>query len=199
MASQSSYLGGAVSHCARCGRELTDPRSVKNGLGPVCIKIVMREQEQANTSIKVALIDSPPLTERLVAKYDGERCLSNVPYVHVDNNSGYAWGYAGSGPSEFALNAIDSVLHRLGWTDEVYANNYMWKDQRARKSKTKPFILSWVIRHEFKDAFIAPADTDKPFDVPFVDVVRWLNQWGVKHASIIPEPFPLPEPTPVPE
>jgi hypothetical protein len=40
----------APTHCARCGRLLTDPRSVKIGMGPVCA----RKARQASSTIPTA-------------------------------------------------------------------------------------------------------------------------------------------------
>jgi len=42
----SLQLGKAAAHCARCGRELTDPRSVQLRIGPECEKKEVEEYSE---------------------------------------------------------------------------------------------------------------------------------------------------------
>lgn len=71
------------------------------------------------------------------------------PLVHHSHHSpdGWAWGYAGSGPAQLALDILwDHLGHRP--EPEVYQS--------------------------FKERFIAPADGDAAFEVTGAEIDLWL-------------------------
>lgn len=83
----------------------------------------------------------------------GETLHFNIPQVHRHHSpSGFEWGYAGSGPADFALNILAI------FTDELPERplpewEYLW-------DKTRVHPLVWAWHQEFKTRFIAVAPRD---------------------------------------
>lgn len=102
-----------MKRCTRCGRLLKNPKSVVNGMGPVCYrkwKASLDSQETGNILLTGDYGDDVVLERR------GNRIATNVPSVRVLHSpTGFEWGYGGSGPADLALN----ILLKYGVAMEV--------------------------------------------------------------------------------
>jgi len=105
--------------CARCNRVLTNPESVKIGLGPVCVRKMKRNDEgHDEDGSTIADIPFDFETWDVVCKRvpNGRTAIDGQPLYRVSTNinqavvwhspTGFEWGYGGSGPADFALNIL---------------------------------------------------------------------------------------------
>src|SRR3989338_338542 len=99
-------------NCTRCKRQLKNPRSVENGMGPVCYKKFlgkMAGRNAANTDSYNLPWD--PETGDIICRVVGGRREFNFQQVHTYHSpTGMAWGYGGSGPADFSLNVLSLFL-----------------------------------------------------------------------------------------
>jgi hypothetical protein len=97
---------GKASTCVRCGRQLTDPRSIENGIGPVCAQRGLWQMEFFE---KEGTVNStiPYDGGDIVVCRDDSGTVVNVPHKHVYHSpTGFEWGYGGSGAADLALNIL---------------------------------------------------------------------------------------------
>lgn len=66
------------SVCARCGRALKNPRSIKIGMGPSCAKKMAKEFEQYCNTLQMTI---PMTSERLEGREKEERVMRVCGYV----------------------------------------------------------------------------------------------------------------------
>lgn len=113
-------MSGTVAHrpvkCLNCGRPLTDPDSVKRGIGPECwaklggSRLTAKAEDQRSSSDVLIPLDWETMDIVLKRRPNG-LIETNVPHVHVHHSpSGFEWGYGGSGPSDLALNILALFL-----------------------------------------------------------------------------------------
>lgn len=85
---------------------------------------------------------------------------TNVPhYVEMGSPDGFEFGYGGSGPHDLALNACEHIVQHLaaeGHIDEPDAY-YTAAEGDVRNGRVSK--VAFLLAHEFKAEFIAPADT----------------------------------------
>lgn len=108
MLQQLSFGGVArISYCSRCKKPLSNPISVREGMGPICRGHGGIEMDQCKRS---EFSDAPLLGEHislnvaLVLQRDGDDhhaiTRTNVPHLVAHHSpSGFEWGYGGSGPA----------------------------------------------------------------------------------------------------
>lgn len=87
-----------------------------------------------------------PLKNGIVMVRVGQDVWTNVPaIVRHHSPTGYEWGYGGSGPADFALNVVETLLRLKGFkgpkTDDTW-------------DKTEIFKASWALHQDFKSAFL---------------------------------------------
>ena len=203
MAKQLTIDGGVEARCRRCGRILTAEKSIEKGIGPKCEDI-----EDAFTS----LLEGAPFEMRRVVAFvqyepadimatgiilrqplaDGT-CVANIEHRFKHHcPSGFSWGGSGSGAADAALNILNAVLMRLGYTEyDTTGGKYWWAREYA--GVDTPFTLVWMMYHEYKTQVIAKAELNADLIIPFWDVVRWINKWGRKHVTLLPHSFDIPE------
>lgn len=106
--------------CSYCGKPLTNPKSIKRGMGNICFMRHMGydpeddvyEFEDMYDDELEALYAMEPIT--IKGSYDtrevwiNNHILSPVDSWKVKRHSpdGFAWGYSGSGPAQLALAII---------------------------------------------------------------------------------------------
>lgn len=109
-----------TTHCRICDRELTDAMSMRREIGPICwAKLISRiEEEQMTREEGMQYIetdyDGVVCARRTVTvrrpgelPFDLSVVATNIPWRTVMHSpDGYEWGYAGSGPADFALNIL---------------------------------------------------------------------------------------------
>lgn len=154
-----------VSHCACCGRALTNEDSVKAGFGPVC----GRRQTTADCGElfggQPVLVGVPPVREvgLVCVRLADWRLACNVPHVVVHHSpDGFECGYGGSGPAELALNVLDALLPVRGG---VGASGDAWR-----------------LHQDFKRVFIEtmPREGGR---VPIEDIQQWIAQRLIEEAA----------------
>lgn len=105
----------AAGSCRCCNRRLTNPRWVREGIGPVCFtrpKCNPRDQEAKPVPVQTEddnTLPFDPLSGDVVIrrKPGGWGLITNVPHRHVHHSpTGYECGYGGSGPADLALNIL---------------------------------------------------------------------------------------------
>lgn len=93
--------------CRTCHRPLTDPESVRRGVGPVCRH--HRSPDQENLELEDSIrIPGDPRVEGVVLRRDEDgRAVMNVDHSIIAHSpTGMEWGYSGSGPADLALNIL---------------------------------------------------------------------------------------------
>lgn len=89
--------------CTKCKRRLKNPKSVINGMGPVCY--AKSQWEKAAENNHQVLLDVP--TDDVILRRTPSGIATNVPRRWVYHSpTGFEWGYGGSGPADLALNIL---------------------------------------------------------------------------------------------
>lgn len=105
-----------MTSCNVCNRPLTDPASVRVGIGPVCFAKLRAKDDDNDSPDAAPKLPLDSKTMDIVCRREGGEKLFNVPHRVVHHSpSGMEWGYAGSGPADFALNVL------LLFADEAWA------------------------------------------------------------------------------
>ena len=170
----NSLHGGA--RCGRCKRRLTDPVSISLGMGPEC-------RGHAGGSMSASLCkrdefsdefdNSIPFEQALVIKRRLDRrgdslekgaVITNVPHLVVHHSpDGYEFGYAGSGPTDLALNICQLYLNLTGY-----------EGQQTKLYDGKCWSLAWAVRLQFRNAFLGGVPrTGKT--IPFAELDAWFK------------------------
>lgn len=108
--------------CRRCNRPLKDKKSIENGIGPICAAKERVEGEQTSMFGNGQYYGLPfdEKTRDIVCKRDPEKdfnCSFNFKHSEKYHSpTGMEWGYGGSGPADFALNALMMFVPRdIAW------------------------------------------------------------------------------------
>ena len=177
-----AITSSAPTRCLVCGRTLTDPDSIRRGIGPDCwAKLggitAMHTPEYRNRSSSDVLLamDWDTMNIRLQHRPNGI-IETNVPHVHVQHSpSGFSWGYAGSGPSDLALNILALFLPVMKHpkTGRVMTRTIaVWKGPRVNKT-------AFDLYQKFKTDFLIRLDQQSNHIIPGDDIRAWLRQQGV--------------------
>lgn len=155
------------THCSCCGRTLTDPTSVRLGIGPICrSKRGLGSDGWDNDDegpCDYVLLD--PIEEGIILKRDELGVHTNIPHLVVEHSpTGYEFGYGGSGPADLALNIVEVILRRLGHdgpTTECYDGECLAEAYR--------------LHQPFKWEFIAGAPR-QGYVIPYDMAVTWVKE-----------------------
>lgn len=111
--------------CKICHRPITDPLSIKRGIGPVCYGKEKAEMEKQNNEEQ----------QEQFIPFDGDILCTrtslgpqvNIPHRIVKHSpDGFEWGYGGSGPADLALNVLSMYIGReLAERDGLY-QEFKW-------------------------------------------------------------------------
>jgi len=153
--------------CRICGRPLSNPKSIKAGIGPICACKMERDADMSEEGRSDHKLPQP-LSEGLVVMRDrhGE-VWSNVPWLVVEHSpAGFEYGYHGSGPSDLALNLTQALLERMGYDGP-----------KVKLFQGECFEFAWMIHHEIKREWIAtiPHDAEHA-TVPVGPIIEWIKQ-----------------------
>lgn len=88
--------------CGNCGQPLTDPLSIRRGIGPDCwAKMIVRMAAEKDLA-------KLPFHGDLVVRRDREgiKHISIPHMIEYHSPTDLEWGYPGSGPAELALNTL---------------------------------------------------------------------------------------------
>lgn len=174
--SSSSFSG---PRCSRCHRPLTDPTSVRVGIGPECRALMGRDAGgdlavrddfsdvfDSGTPFSKALVLGRQL--RLTLFYDAEDLgivVTNIPHLVVQHSpDGFEFGYAGSGPADLALNVCQLYLNMTGYQGE-----------QTDCYDGKCWTLAFALHQDFKRTFIAGAPRTGT-TIPFERIDAWFRE-----------------------
>lgn len=184
-----------MANCAICNRPLTDPQSVKQGMGPICFNRIMAKAKMKQDEFEDNLlsIDEYPLDESVVLMRDAgqlddagmyylkvPRKSTNVPHIvgrHSPN--GYEWGYGGSGPSELALNICEYYVRIL--KNEGYAVGSTHENRQPGFGHVHN--ATELVYQDFKRDFIAGIDRAGG-TIPANEIVGWLKSRLEKQTQL---------------
>lgn|GEM_PF-1012022 len=190
---QLSFTGSYGSaRCERCHRVLTDPVSIRLGMGPECRGRSMRggsglcrRDEFSDTFNNEILFEQAlvlkriprPISRDYETPEDGQ-VITNVPHLVVHHSpDGFEFGYGGSGPADLALNVC-----------QLYLNMVDYEGQQTKCWDGICWSLAWVLHHDFKRDFIATARRTGEV-IPFTRIDAWfkskltsdlLDQYAIK-------------------
>lgn len=156
----------AATRCQICGRDLTDPVSVKRGIGPDCIAKLRREAElerayrEAMEAIgRPAIRLEPEVVYSL--RRGADRATVSRPHgfepyklpLTIEDGSaypkspdGHAYGYGGSGPSQLALDVLTDYLE-----EKPAPSIYQAFKRRFIETASGP---EWTVSSSQIDAFL---------------------------------------------
>lgn len=110
-----------MPNCSICNRKLSDPESVKRGIGPICYNRMLAEREKEEQQ---EILE--PFTGDIICKRTSLGPVVNIPHRIVKHSHGFEWGYGGSGPAELALNILAAFIGReLAENDGLY-QQFKW-------------------------------------------------------------------------
>lgn len=91
--------------CSICKKNITDPESIRRGIGPDCWAKMQWEAEQRDRENEVLYIGfNDELRVGFTAQ--GKRFTTIQHMVVKHSPTGFAWGYGGSGPADLAFNTL---------------------------------------------------------------------------------------------
>lgn len=91
--------------CSICKKTITDPESIRRGIGPDCWAKMQWEAEQRDRENEVLYIGfNDELRVGFTAQ--GKRFTTIQHIVVKHSPTGFAWGYGGSGPADLAFNTL---------------------------------------------------------------------------------------------
>jgi hypothetical protein len=146
--------------CNRCGRVLSDPASVRAMYGPTCLnKIKTDMSAESDSPDAAAKLPFDAASMDVVCRRTASGTAFNIPHALVSHSpTGMEWGYAGSGPSDFALN----ILYRF--------------------TLDKQFSTKW--HQEFKREFVAKLPEEGGV-IPGWLVMQWIqSRRQVAHSQL---------------
>lgn len=110
-----------MANCQICKRQLTDPESIKRGIGPVCYGKALEKEEEERMSQYITYQGD------IICKRTEQGPVFNIPHLHKKHSpSGMEWGYGGSGPADFALNALAAYIGREAAERDGLYQEFKW-------------------------------------------------------------------------
>jgi hypothetical protein len=165
----------SIGKCSVCGRRLSDPASVDRGMGPVCSgKTAARSVGASHESDRYYCL---PLSEGLFCMRERGVVYTNIPHIVTHHSpDGFEFGYAGSGPADLALNAVEAFLRHLNWGGRKRKfQNYMGAEGEL-------YAIALNHYQDFKSKFIAPIPRDGG-KVRFDAIYDWLQPLMTAEAA----------------
>ena len=174
--------GAGAARCERCHRVLTDPESIRAGMGPECRGRSMRggsglcrREEFSDTFDNATPFDQALVMKRrfVDGPSDMEKVggvITNVPHLVVHHSpDGFEFGYGGSGPADLALNVCQFYLNMTGY-----------EGKQIRLYDGKCWSLAWSLHQKFKADIVALVPRSGA-SIPFSTIDAWFR------SNITPE------------
>jgi len=109
-----------MANCSICNRKLSDPESVKRGIGPVCYGKVKAELEEQQEQFI-------PFEGDIICKRTNLGPTVNIPHRHIKHSpDGFEWGYGGSGPADLALNILAAYIGKEAAEKDGLYQEFKW-------------------------------------------------------------------------
>ncbi len=103
--------------------------------------------------------------------------------VRNHSPSGFAWGYAGSGPSQLSLAILMDHFRRWRAAMDFAKHAIQESDGLTEGEKGDPECLALALHQRFKFAVIAGLEQDKPWELMDDQVTRELI-WLIRASSL---------------
>ncbi len=166
-AQQRQFFSLPPTHCEKCGRLLTDPDSIRRGIGPVCAghgRLNDLGENDMEDFCDFTLFD--PITDGLIMKRDDRGVWTNCPHLVTHHSpSGFEFGYGGSGPADLALNVVEILLNHLNYRGE-----------RVKCWRGDCWDKAFELHQGFKLEFIAPAERNGEV-IPYPMMLGWVQNF----------------------
>lgn len=157
-------MGGAA-RCGICHRPLSDPESVRRGVGPICGGRYVAGEVGQHEDATDGYLAEPLRDGIIVMRQPDGQVLTNVPRLVTEHSpSGYEFGYGGSGPADLALNILENVLWNEGH-----------RGPRQQCWKGECFELAYRLHQDFKFQWIGGLDRQRGGSFSYGDVVAWIE------------------------
>lgn len=144
---QASLWNLAPTHCAKCGRPLSNPVSVSRGIGPVCYGGTHDSGDERVSEFRDFSLFEPIENGIVLRRDEAGQVWTNIPHLVTHHSpTGFEWGYGGSGPADLALNICELMLNRLAYRGERVE---CWRGDCWDKA--------WEWHQDFKWQFLGPA------------------------------------------
>jgi len=152
-------------NCYICKRELTDPKSIAAGIGPVCAAKILNHDDQPQND-RTQLLSDPINDENgIILQRTDAGVATNVPRLVTDHSpDGYEWGYHGSGPADLALNIVEVVLRQMGYRGSKML--ILWNGDTC-------FRKAYTLHQDFKREFIAGMP-EAGGVIPLDKIKKWI-------------------------
>lgn len=138
--------------CLKCNKKLSLTESVVRGMGKICAQQADREASlnAANGGDIIDLAFDPNTQNiRFYMDQEGRRHFNIYQAIKMHSPSGMAWGFAGSGPADFALNIVEMFMREFE------------RPVTLPYSKTAKLCPStWRLHQDFKDRFLLHIASD---------------------------------------
>jgi hypothetical protein len=93
--------------CTICKRTITDPESVRRGIGPICAARRKGEGPMLFESEKAHRVRGEFVDDIVMSRDPDGVPVVNIEQTHeLHSPTGFEWGYGGSGPADLALNIL---------------------------------------------------------------------------------------------
>ena len=113
-----------MTNCSICKRKLSDPESVKRGIGPICYGRIRAEMEGQKNEQQEQFL---PFKGDIICKRTSLGPVVNIPHCIVKHSpDGFEWGYGGSGPADLALNALAAYIGREAAEKDGLYQEFKW-------------------------------------------------------------------------
>lgn len=158
-----------------CNKPIWVRESVERGVGPICAgKLagkIFGEKDTEDDNVYDLPFDNITkdiIFERRGNRMDGSSTRHFNIFQSIKHHSptGFEWGYAGSGPADFALNIVELFL-RTEFNKIPKDRNKMWNG-------TKVCDETLPLYQHFKTEFILPAP-EKGTTIKGDDIRKWIK------------------------
>ena len=173
---QPGLFGGYLSSkCGICGRPLSNPVSMTRGIGPICARKHVNQEETQVGEFSDGYIDHPYwdkiILQRDAGRMEGGRVFTNVPHLVTHHSpSGFEFGYGGSGPADLALNIMELAARDVLDADQSVVE--LWGPDGSFQQRCSR--EAWVLHQDFKWEFIAGLP-EEGGEIPWQQIVEWVQ------------------------
>lgn len=151
--------------CSRCNRILKVEPWRSKGIGAICYKKIQIEEARRNNgdSDQIETYKGGDIwIERITSGDAAGGVRTNVPRIEYKHSpTGFNFGYAGSGPADFALNVMLMFCKSREDAHRIY--------------------------QQFKFQFVASGSSER-LVIPAADIISWIQSQGAESKNHLVNP-----------